>query len=106
MTVPVSAAASLSAVKGVGPGLTVDFIAPKRNVSQVILVSGLITGGLVAMEASQDGSSWVSHTVVDVSQGINLAVDNRYGAYRYWRSSVIAAVTGGGTVSTTFMEAG
>ena len=103
MTVPVSATSSLSAVKVVGPGTTVDFTSPKRNVSQVIVVSGLITGGLVAMEASQDGVNWISHTVVDVSQGINLAVDNRYGAYRYWRSNVITAVVGGGTVSTTFM---
>lgn len=106
MTVPVSAVTSLSAVKGAGPGSTVDFSVPKRNVSQVIVVSGLITGGLVAMEASQDGLNWISHTVVDVSQGINLAVDNRYGAYRYWRSNVVAAVTGGGAVTTTFMEAG
>ena len=106
MTIPVPASASLSAVKVAGPGATVDFDLPKRNVSQVIIVSGLITGGLVAMEASQDGVNWISHTVVDVSQGINLAVDNRYGAYRYWRSNVIAEITGGGRVSTTFMEAG
>lgn len=106
MTTPVSAVTSLAAAKQAGPGATVDFSTPKRNVSQVIVVSGPITGGLVALEASQDGLNWVSHTVVDVSQGINLAVDNRYGAYRYWRSNAITQVTGGGNVTTTFMEAG
>jgi hypothetical protein len=104
--VPVSATASLAAAKLPGPGATVDFSTPKRNVSQVIVVSGAITGGLVALEASHDGVSWVSHTVVDVSQGINLAVDNRYGAYRFWRSNMITPVTGAGSVTTTFMEAG
>lgn len=90
----------------VGAGSAVDFLTAKLNVSMVIVTTGIITGGLVAMEASQDGLNWVSHTVIEPMTGMNHGCDNRNGAYRYWRSSILTAITGGGSVATTFMEAG
>lgn len=89
-----------------GPGTTVDFVVAKLNVSIVVIPVGVVTGGLVAMEASQDGTNWVSHTVIEPVQGVNRGIDNRYGAYRYWRANVLTEITGGGSVSATFMEAG
>lgn len=97
---------SLTSASAVGPGSTVDFTSARRNVSMVVVTSGTITGGLVLMEVSQDGSNWVPHTVIEPLQGMNHGCDNRYGAYRYYRASVLAEITGGGTVSATFMEAG
>jgi hypothetical protein len=103
--VPVSALPSLSLATSVGPGATVDFVTAKLNVSMAVVVSGSITSGLVGMEASHDGAAWIPHTVIDVTTGLNQGVDNRSGAYRYWRSTVVAEIVGG-TVSATFMEAG
>lgn len=106
MAIPVDAISSLTNASLVTNGATVDFTVPKRNVTTVVVTSGTITGGLVEMQASQDGLNWVSHTVVEPVQGVNYGVDSKYGAYRYWRANVIAAITGGGSVSATFMEAG
>lgn len=102
----VAGTTSLAAATLPGPGATIDFTTAKLNVSMVIVVTGTVTGGLVALEASHDGLNWVSHTVVEPMTGLNVGVDNRAGAYRYWRSNVLTEVTGGGSVATTFMEAG
>lgn len=97
---------SLTGATAVGAGTTIDFTVAKLNVSMVIIPTGVVTGGLVAMEASQDGTNWVSHTVIEPMQDVNHGCDNRYGAYRYWRANILAEIVGGGSVSATFMEAG
>lgn len=90
-----------------GTGTTVDFTTAKRNVSVVMLPSGTITRGTVAIEASHDGINWVQTLVMHIAlRPGNHAHDLSHGAFRYWRANVLADITGGGSVTTTFMEAG
>jgi len=103
--------ASTDAVKSLdarasGNGVTVDFATAKRNVTMVFANTGLITGGVVGVEASQDGLTWVPMASLVVDQSRVRSYDNTVGAYRYWRAVVVDAVKGGGTVTATFMEAG
>lgn len=97
---------SLTGAATKGAGNAVDFLTAKRVVSMVVVPSGTVTGGQVAMEASHDGTNWVVVQVVDPLQGVNRSSHVIDGAYRYWRSNLTAAITGGGSVTTTFMEAG
>lgn len=99
------ASTSLTDATSVGAGTTVDFTTAKQNVSMAIVVSGTVTGGLVAMEVSQNGTDWISHTAIEPGSGSNHGCDNRHGAYRYWRARILSAITGGGSVTVTFMEA-
>lgn len=97
---------SLNAASSVGAGTTIDFLTAKRVVTMVLIPAGVITGGQVLMEASHDGTNWVTHQVITPAEGVNSACKSIDGAYRYWRSNIVSAVTGGGSVTTTFMEAG
>lgn len=90
-----------------GVGTTVDFTTAKRNVSVVVLPGGGITGGTVAVEVSHDGINWVQALVMHIAlRPGNHSHDFSHGAYRYWRAAVLADITGGGSVTATFMEAG
>ncbi len=97
---------SLNGVSVPGAGTPVDFLTAKRIVTMVSVPTGKVTGGQVAMEASHDNTNWVVIRVLEPLEGVNQALHLTDGAYRYWRSSVTAAITGGGSVTTTFMEAG
>lgn len=98
--------ASLTNAK-TGTGVTADFVTAKRNVSVVMLPSGDITGGTVAVEVSHDGTNWVQALVMHIAlRPGNHSHDFSHGAYRYWRATVLADITGGGSVTATFMEAG
>lgn len=106
MTVPVAAVLSLTDVRLPGPGTTVDFMTAKAQVTAVVVVNGTVTGGVVAMEASHDGTNWVYYGSTNPRTGVNQPLVTNVGAFRYWRANVLQEITGGGTVSTTFMEAG
>ena len=106
MAVPVEAQASLVAKSAAGPGATVDFLAAKVQVTAMVVVTGVITGGVVAMEASHDGVNWAYYGSVNPRTGVNQPLVTNVGAFRYWRANVLAEVTGGGSVTVTFMEAG
>ena len=106
MTVPVSAVTSLASTKIAGPGDTVDFVAAKSQVTAVVVVTGTVTGGLVAMEASHDGVNWVYYGSTTPRTGVNQPIVTNVGAFRFWRANVLSPITGGGSVSATFMEAG
>lgn len=95
---------SLVTAKNVGDGTTIDLLDAKKDVSAVISTSGTVTDGLVAVEASQDGTNWVVRHLFEVQEGVTEGYDSRFGAYRYWRASVRRAVAGGGTVKVTLME--
>lgn len=100
----ITAVASLDS-KVSGTGATVDFATAKRNVSAVLANTGLITGGVAGIEASQDGVTWVSMASIVIDQGRVRGYDNTTGAYRYWRAVVVDTIRGGGSLSVTFMEA-
>ena len=106
MTVPVPAVLSLTSVTLAGPGTTVDFLVAKAQVTAVVVVTDTVTGGLVALEASHDGTNWVYYGSVKPRTGVNQPIVSNVGAFRYWRASVLSAITGGGSVSATLMEAG
>lgn len=90
-----------------GAGATVDFLTAKRNVSIVLLPTGTITGGAVAIEVSHDGTNWTRKLTMHVAlRPGNHTYDFCQGAYRYWRANIVIDITGGGSVSATFMEAG
>lgn len=97
-------AASLSNVK-TGTGTTVDFLTAKNRVTAVFSVRNSITGGVVLIEASHDGTVWVTKHGFGALQGQNMAFDNSLGAYRFWRARVVDDIRGGGDASVTFMEA-
>lgn len=90
-----------------GAGTTVDFTTAKRNVAVMMIPSGTITGGAVAIEVSHDGTNWASMLVMHIAlrPGIH-SHDFSHGAYRYWRANILANITGGGSVTATLMEAG
>ena len=87
-----------------GTGAVVDLLDARRNVTAVLSVSGTVTGGLVAVEASQDGVNWVVRHLFALGDGSAQGYDSTSGAYRYWRAGVSRGVTGGGSVTVTFME--
>lgn len=88
-----------------GAGTTVDFATAKRNVSAVLIPSATLTDGVVDIEASHDGVTWVKRITVHVSLRVGVtAYDFERGAYRYWRANVKSLVRGG-SVTITFMEA-
>lgn len=106
MATPVAASPSLVSAT-TGNGLTVDFTTAKSQVAAVVVPSGTITGGTVAVQASHDGVSWVHMVALHVAlyPGV-ISSDFSTGAYRYWRAAILQDITGGGSVSATFMEAG
>ena len=86
-------------------GATVDFVDARRAVSMVLIVTGICTGGVVRVEASQDGANFVDLAAMTPTTGVNQVYSNTAGAFRYWRARIVVPVTGGGSVSATFMEA-
>lgn len=95
---------TLSGATASGAGTTIDFLDARTNVAMVVAPSGTITGGLVAMQASQNGTTWVTLYTFDPT----IAANQFYaasGAFRFWRANILVALTGGGTVSATLMEA-
>lgn len=102
--------ASLTAVtsldaKSTGTGASVDFASAKKNVSAVIFTTGLVTGGVVQVEASQDNLNWVPIAAFAIDTVRTRSFDSSRGAYRYWRATILDSIRGGGSVSATFMEA-
>lgn len=91
--------------KSAGSGASVDFATAKRNVSAVIFTAGLVTGGVVQVEASQDNLNWVPLAAFATDATRTRGFDSSRGAYRYWRATILDSIRGGGTVSATFMEA-
>lgn len=97
----------LTTATDTGPGSSADLLVAKARVSMTVVVNGTVTGGVVALEASQDGTNWVKvNSVGPLSTGVNRFCHLPVGAYRYFRANVVTAITGGGSVSATIMEAG
>lgn len=95
---------TLSGVTATGAGTTIDFVDARSKVTAVLVPSGTITDGLVAVEASQDNVNWVVLHFFDPLAG-NQFYSAVNCAFRYWRGNVHRAVAGGGAVRATLMEA-
>lgn len=99
-TVPATSHTSATA----GAGAMVDFLVAKAHVSMILTAGAGISDGLVAVEGSHDGTNWAVLRRVAISAGENVTWALTGGAYRYFRTNIEKSVTGGGRVTTTFME--
>ena len=98
-----AAAATLTTVT-TGTGTTVDFAVARSNVTLFVQPNGTVTGGVVAMQASQDGVNWVRLAAsAQLATGSNQFISLTGGAFRWFRGVVTETVTGGGTVTATLM---
>jgi uncharacterized protein YbjT (DUF2867 family) len=103
ITVPVT---SLTAVT-TGTGDVADFQAGMANASAVVLVTGTVTSGTVALDVSHDGVVWVQAAISGtLGTGVNALVANAANqVVRYARARVGTNIGGGGSVTVTLMGA-
>ena len=88
----------------VGNGTTIDFLTAKSFVGGLVISNGTVTGGEVSIQLSQDGTSWVTTAFFTPQTGVHFVYRNPGGAFRFWRGTIVTAITGGGSVDITFME--
>lgn len=100
------ATASLTEATAVGAGTAVDFTTAVSRGTMVVVVNGTVTGGVVTLEASHDNTNWVKLEAMSPQTGFNQHLAPQRGAFRYWRANILVEITGGGSVTTTLMEAG
>lgn len=99
--------ASLTAAT-TGTGTAVDFGSAKAQISMLVVANGTVTAGVVKLQVSHNGTDFADFIPVvntsAIATGVNhvLSVD---GAYRYARAVITTNVTGGGSVTVTFMGA-
>lgn len=89
-----------------GTGTTVDFGSAKSNITMAILVTGTVSAGVVTMDVSHDGTNWVPDGTVNPATGINSMLTVSAEAWRYARARISTNITGGGSVTCTFMAGG
>ncbi len=98
-----AASTTLTAVSATGAGTAVDFGSGKQQITLVIVASAGVSAGAVALEVSQDNTSWFRATPVTQSApGVTQAT--QAGAWRYARGNVTTTITGG-TVTAKLMAA-
>lgn len=102
---PLTSTATLTATAATGAGTTVDFGAPKPNITLAITTSAGVSAGAVALEVSQDNTNWFRRTAVTTNTASTVFQDSVVGAWRYARGNVTTGITGG-TVSATLMASG
>jgi hypothetical protein len=99
-----AAASSTLTTATTGNGSTVDFTVARSNVTMFVQVNGTVTGGVVALQGSQDGVNWVRIAASgQLATGTNQYVAQSGGAFRWFRGVVTENVAGGGTVTATLM---
>lgn len=98
--------AVLTGATGAGAGAAIDFTDAKSRVTMVLVPTGTITSGQVALEASHDNLNWVALYIFDARRTSVQYQTATHGAFRYYRANIIGAIVGGGSVSATLMEAG
>ena len=89
-----------------GTGVTVDFTNAKSNVTMMVRVNGVATGGVVAFQGSHDGTNWVTiNSSAAFATGVNQFLSLTGGAFRWFRGLVTTNVAGGGNITCTIMFA-
>lgn len=90
-----------------GTGTTVDLDVARSQISMIVIVTGTILTGSVALDVSQNGTNWVqAGTASSLASNANSQFTVAGGAWRFARARVAANITGGATVTATIMEAG
>lgn len=95
---------SMNNVSAAGNGTTIDFLSARSLVGAMVFSNGTVTGGLVSIQVSQDGTSWATVAYFSPLTGTAFTYGNPSGAYRFWRGVIVSAIAGGGSVDVTFME--
>lgn len=95
---------SMNNASAAGNGTTIDFLSGRSLVGAMVFSNGTVTGGLVSIQVSQNGTDWATVTYFSPLTGTAFAFGNSAGAYRFWRGVIVSAITGGGSVDVTFME--
>lgn len=89
-----------------GTGVTVDFTNAKSNVTMMVRVNGVATGGVVAFQGSHDGTNWVTLASSGAfATGVNQYLSLTGGAFRWFRGLITENVAGGGNITATLMFA-
>ena len=89
-----------------GNGTFVTFGDAKSNVTLFVQPMGTVTGGVVDLEASHDGTNWVViASSAALATGVNQYIALSGGAFLWFRGTVSEDVTGGGSVTATLMYA-
>lgn len=89
-----------------GTGSAADFEVSRSNISMIVIPTGTILAGVVTLDISQDGSAWVPYaTSVSLLSGANQIISANGVAVRYARGRITTAITGGGSITCTIMEA-
>lgn len=95
--------ATLTAATAAGAGTVADFGSAKANISMVVSTTAGISAGAIALEVSQDNTTWfrtATPATLGASAVTNIAIAGN--AFRYARANITTTVTGG-TVSATLM---
>jgi hypothetical protein len=101
-----TANATLTAATAVADGTTVDYTSARSDVTLFIQVNAVVTSGVVALQASQDGTNWVRIASSGaLATGVNQFLTLSGGAFRWFRGSITETVVGGGSVTATLMHA-
>lgn len=89
-----------------GTGVTVDFLNAKSNVTMMVRVNGVATGGVVALQGSHDNTNWVTLASSGAfATGVNQYLSLTGGAFRWFRGLITENVAGGGNITCTLMFA-
>jgi len=100
-----TANATLTAATAAADGTTVDYTSARSDVSLFIQVNAVVTSGVVALQASQDGTNWVRIASSGaLATGVNQFLTLSGGAFRWFRGSITETVVGGGSVTATLMH--
>ena len=97
---------TLDAATAIGPGATADFGSAQTHITLHVVPAGVLAGGVVSLQVSMDGTTWVAYSNTGVLTGsfggsIGPALEAA-GSFRYARANVDVTIIGG-TVSAWLM---
>lgn len=99
-----TATTTLTAQSATGAGAVANFGASKQSITLAVTASAGVSAGVVALEVSQDSTSWfITNGSALAAPGVTATTVT--GAWRYARGNVTTTITGG-TVTATVMAAG
>jgi hypothetical protein len=101
---------SLSAVSVTGPGAVLDNTGVRNNHSMFVTTSAGVSGGVVALQGSQDGVNFVnlpgtSTITTSAANTTSIVSPTSLIPVRYLRANITTAITGG-TVTAYIASAG
>ena len=97
----VGAGASITAQTGAITGNTVNFNTPKANISLAIIVGAGVSGGVIDLQVSQNGTDWIKHSSSTALAALTNQILTASGvAFQYARAVTSTNVAGGNVTVT------